>query len=106
MTATQETVTDATRRGQDATISVLDAWADIVKKMVGSFPTPDGKIPDTAEVVDKYFDYVEHILATQREFAKNMMAVTTSAASKAASAAQDAAKDMQEPAKNAAAKKS
>jgi hypothetical protein len=70
--------------------------------------------------VDHYFDFVEHMLATQREFAKNLMAVTTSAASKAASAAQDAAKDMQgaardmqgaakdmqEPARNPAVKKS
>lgn len=116
MTTTQETMTDTASRGQDATISAMEIWADTVKKMF-SMPTPDGKIPNAAEVVDNYvdnyFDFVEHMLATQREIIKKMTAVTTSAADKAASAGQSvtkdmqgAAKEMQEPAKNSATKKS
>lgn len=110
MTATQEMFTDTARRGQDATISAMETWADTVKKMFGTLPTPDGKIPNAAEFMDNYFDvyfdYAEHVLATQREFAKGLMSVTTSAAGKAEATMQAATKGMQEPAKNAASKKS
>ncbi|MGH3776884.1 MAG: hypothetical protein ACRDRR_14350 [Pseudonocardiaceae bacterium] len=108
MTATQEIFTDTARRSQDATISAMEMWADSLKKMFGSLPTPDGKIPNAAEFLDHYFDvyfdYAEHVLATQREFAKSLMSVTTSAATKAEAALKDVTKDM--PVKNSAAKKS
>ncbi|MGH3881832.1 MAG: hypothetical protein ACRDRY_02390 [Pseudonocardiaceae bacterium] len=104
MTTTQEIFTDTTRRGQDA----MEMWADNFKKMFSSLPTPDGKIPNAAEFLDNwfdvYFDYVEHVLANQRELTKGLMSVTTSAATKAEAALKDVTKDM--PAKNAAAKKS
>ncbi len=117
MTATQEIITDTTRRSQDA----MEMWADTVKKMFGSMPTPDGKMHNAAQFMDNYFDvyfdYAEHLLATQRDFAKSLMSVTTSAATKTEAAVQDVAKDvqestkdmhkdMQEPARNTAAKKS
>ncbi|MGH3815353.1 MAG: hypothetical protein ACRDUV_23370 [Pseudonocardiaceae bacterium] len=110
MTATQQTATDTARRGQDATISAMDMWAETVKKMFVPLPTPDSKFPNAAEFLDNYFDvyfdYAEHVLATQREFAKGLMSVTTSAATKAEAAVQATTKDVQESAKTSAAKKS
>jgi hypothetical protein len=45
------------------------------------------------EVVDGYFDVAEQVLVTQREFAKSVLAVTTSATTAAASMTENAAKN-------------
>ncbi|MGH3799220.1 MAG: hypothetical protein ACRDTD_03635 [Pseudonocardiaceae bacterium] len=71
MTTTHETMTDTAYRGQEATSSVLHIWADSVKRFWGS---PYGKVPSTAEVVDCYFDFAEHVLEIQREFLKSLVA--------------------------------
>ncbi len=71
MTTTQETMTDTAYRGQEATSSVLHIWADSVKRLWGA---PYGKVPSTAEVVDCYFDFAEHVLEIQREFLKSLVA--------------------------------
>jgi hypothetical protein len=76
MTTSHETIADTTYRGHEATIHALQNWADGVQKFYGWLPTRDVKVPSAAEVVDHYFDFVEHVLATQREFAKNLLAAT------------------------------
>jgi hypothetical protein len=102
MMTSHETMTDAARRGQEAFTGALQIWADSVQRFA---PTSD-KLRGAVEVVDKMYDFADHMLASQREFAKSLLAVTTSAATKAASAAQDAAKDMEDVAKEAAPEKS
>jgi hypothetical protein len=99
MTTPHETMTDAARRGQDAFTSALQIWADSVHKFA---PTSNAKLHGAVEVVDTMFDFADHMLASQREFTKVLLAATASAATKAASAAQHAAKDMQDVAKEAA----
>ncbi|HKR51189.1 MAG TPA: hypothetical protein VJT72_16710 [Pseudonocardiaceae bacterium] len=84
MTTTQDTIADTTRP--------LQIWADSVKKFVGSLPISDGRVPSTMEVVDNYFDFLEHILETQRDFIKSMIPVIASVATSATTAAQDDAK--------------
>lgn len=84
MTTTQETMADTTRP--------LQIWADSVKKFAGSLPIADGKVPSTTEIVDNYFDFLEHLLETQRDFIKSMVAVTTSVVTSATTAAQGGAK--------------
>jgi hypothetical protein len=98
MTTPHETMTDAARRGQDAFTSALQIWADSVHKFA---PTSNVKLHGAVEVVDTMFDFADHMLASQREFTKVLLAATTSAATKAAAATQHAAKDMQDVAKEA-----
>lgn len=91
MTTSQDTIADTSRRGQGAYVDAVKLWADSVQKVVGSLPTPDAKV--LHEVVDGYFDVAEQVLVTQRNFAKSVLAVTTSAATAAASMAENAAKN-------------
>lgn len=89
MTTSQETIRDTARRDEETYDDVMRLWVDNVQKWVGLLPTPDGKLLD--QVVDGYFNVAERVLATQREFAKSCVAVTTSAATSAASAVKHAA---------------
>ena len=91
MTTSHDTISDTARRGQGAYVDAVQHWADSVQKVVGSLPTPDAKL--LHEVVDNYFNVAEQVLVTQREFAKSMLAVTTSAATAATDAAHNAAKN-------------
>ncbi len=92
MTTSQETMTDAARRGQEAITSALQIWAESFQKLM---PTSDTRLRGAVEVVDNMFDFAEQMLVTQREFTKSMLAATTSATTKAAYVAKDAAKDME-----------
>ncbi|MGH3972402.1 MAG: hypothetical protein ACRDS9_03625 [Pseudonocardiaceae bacterium] len=90
MTTSQETMADTARRGQDAFSSALQFWVENLQKFV---PAYDARMRGAAEVVDTTFDFAEHMLITWRDVTKSMLAISTSAATKAASATQDAAKD-------------
>src|ERR671916_629349 len=96
MTMSQETMTDATRRGQDAITHAMQSWADTFQRFL---PVSDTGLRGAVEAVDGMYDFAEQMLLTQREFTKSLLAATTSAATKAAYAAQDAeyaAKDLQD----------
>jgi hypothetical protein len=90
MTTTQETFAEATR---EAIGNVVHIWADSVQKFTGLLPAPDGKVVPTAEeVVDHLFNFYSYVLATQREYAKSLLAAAKSVSTNAALAAQSAAK--------------
>lgn len=94
--AMHETMTDAARRGQEDFTSALQIWADSVPWFVPWFaPISDAKLRSTVHLVDRTFDYWDHVLECNREYTKSLLAVTTSAAHKVASATQNAAKEMQ-----------
>lgn len=97
MTTSQETMTDAARRGQEAMNSVMQMWADAFQKFL---PVSDTRLRGAVEAVDGMYDLAEQILLTQREFTKSVLAATTSAATKAAYTAQDAVKDAEYTAKD------
>jgi hypothetical protein len=87
----QDTTRDTARRGEETYAKAVHLWADSVQKVLGSLPTPDPKM--FHEVVDSYFNVAEHMLATQRKFAENMLAAATSTVEDTRSAAQDAARN-------------
>lgn len=89
---TSETMTEVTRRSQEAFASAVQIWADSIQRFVGLMPTPEPKVPSADEVVDKAYDFAAQALITQREFTKSMLAATRSAASSAAWVAQSATK--------------
>lgn len=97
MTTSQETMTEAARRGQEAITSALQIWTDSVQQFV---PVSDTKLRGAVEAVDNMFDFAEQMLVTQREFTKSILAATTSAATKAASATKEAAVEMKDAAKD------
>jgi len=97
MTTSQETMTDAARRGQDAIASAMQIWADTFQMFL---PVSDTKLRGAVEAVDGMYDFAEQMLLTQREFTKSLLAATTSAATKVAYTAQDAAKDVEYVAKD------
>ncbi|HEX8934308.1 MAG TPA: hypothetical protein VF788_08975 [Pseudonocardiaceae bacterium] len=90
---TSETMTEVTRRSQEAFSSAVQIWAESLQRFVGLLPTPEAKVPSADEVVDKAFDFAAQALTTQREFTKSMLAATRSAASSAAWIAQGATKN-------------
>lgn len=90
---TSETMTEITRRSQEAFASAVHIWADSVQQFVGLMPAPEAKVPSVDEVVDKAFDFAAQALTTQREFTKSMLAASRSAASSAAWVAQGVTKN-------------
>jgi BMFP domain-containing protein YqiC len=89
MTTSQNTISDTVREGQRGYANAVQRWANSVQKVVGALPTPDAKLLD--EVVDSYFNVAEQMLITQREFTKNVLAVSTAVATDAARAGHNAA---------------
>jgi hypothetical protein len=89
---TSETMTEVTRRSQEAFSSAVQIWAESLQRFVGLLPAPEAKVPSAEEVVDKAFDFAAQALITQREFTKSMLAASRSAASSAAWVAQGATK--------------
>jgi hypothetical protein len=79
MAMSQETMTDTIHRGQEAAVGALQTWADGVQRLCGWLPSRDSKMPSAAEVVDHYFDFAEHVLATQRHFTMSLLTATKAA---------------------------
>ena len=98
MTSPQQTMTNAARRSQEAFTNAVRIWAESLDRFT---PTSPVGWHGAVEVVDAMFDFADHMLASQREFTKVLVAATTSASTKAASATQQVAKDMQDVAKEA-----
>ncbi|MCA1835061.1 MAG: hypothetical protein LC721_01455 [Actinobacteria bacterium] len=99
---TSETMTEVTRRSQEAFASAVQIWADSLQRFVGLLPASDATVPSADEVVDRAYDFAAQALATQREFTKSILAASRSAASSAAWVAQDATTRVAANAKSAA----
>jgi hypothetical protein len=80
-TTTQELqgeVLKTVRKGQEAVIDAIQAWADAVQAIKP--PLPDlnipftDKLPHPAEFVAGAYDFAEQLLAGQRKFAEDALA--------------------------------
>jgi hypothetical protein len=80
-TTTQELqgeVLKTVRKGQEAVIDAIQAWADAVQAIKP--PLPDlnipftDKLPHPAEFVAGAYDFAEQLLAAQRKFAEDALA--------------------------------
>ena len=58
------------QQGQEAVSGAVRTWAEAVERLSGQ---PGGSVPDVSAVVDNAFDFAERLLATQREFTKNVL---------------------------------
>lgn len=97
MTTSQETMTEAARRGQDAITTAVQIWTDSVQRF---FPVSNTRLRGAVEAVDTMFDFAEQMLVTQRELTKSLLTASASAATRAAAATQDAAREANDAAKD------
>ena len=61
---TSETMTEVTRRSQEAFASAVQIWADSLQRFVGLLPASDATVPSADEVVDRAYDFAAQALAT------------------------------------------
>jgi len=71
----------AVQQSQQAIVDAVGAWAKGVESLSASYPpVPEDSEPPTAEqVVERSFDFAEKLLASQREFARNVLAAAAPA---------------------------
>ena len=72
-----ETFTTAAVRGQEATTSAMNSWADGMQAFTGG----QSLVADLPGMVRRYFDAVQQVLDSQRRFAETMIGVAESAQS-------------------------
>ena len=70
MTTPQDKIANIAKQGQEAVTGAMRTWAETVQRLAGQ---AGGSAPDVSAVVDNAFDLAERLLATQREFTKNML---------------------------------
>jgi hypothetical protein len=77
----QESFLSAIRKSQDITLQAIKAWVEAVeyftpKVSYGHLPFAD-LLPRPHDVVASSFDFTEHVLASQRRFADDVLKVTS-----------------------------
>ena len=82
MTAPTDQFVDLANRSQEAVTTAVRTWTDSVQSFASTLAAGEGQLPDLQGAVDQYFDFVEKVLANQREFAQQW----ASAAAKASEA--------------------
>ena len=81
---TQEQVLDGIKQGQKAVIDAVGAWAKTVENIVPATPSiprlplAEG-IPTVEQVVAESFAFAEKLIASQRDFALQVLAVVSPA---------------------------
>jgi hypothetical protein len=77
----QGEILNTVRKSQDAVVDAIQHWADAVRSMTLSMPTPSlpysDKLPKPEEFVANVYDFAEQLLASQRKFAENVLRATT-----------------------------
>jgi cell division septum initiation protein DivIVA len=79
MTAPTDQFVDIANRSQEAVTTAVHDWADTVQSLASKVTAGPGQLPDLPSVVDTYFDFVEKVLANQREFAQQWASAATKA---------------------------
>jgi hypothetical protein len=79
MTAPTDQFVDIANRSQEAVTAAVRNWADTVQSVAGKLTSGQPQLPDLQNVVDQYFDFVEQVLANQRQFAQQWASATVKA---------------------------
>ncbi|MBW3601816.1 MAG: hypothetical protein KY434_03830 [Actinobacteria bacterium] len=78
ITETQEAFLGFVRQSQEQVVAAVQNWAETVSRLTpetGAVQTGDWYV-DPAEAVDRSFDFVEQVLASQRRFAHEVLSAT------------------------------
>ena len=70
-TGLEEQVLETVKQGQEAIVKAVRTWADASKNLIPDLPPLPfaDQIPNTSEMVESAFAFVDRIMASQREFA-------------------------------------
>ena len=77
MSSPTEQYTESLKKSQEAVLEAIQAWTNSAQS---AFSAPAASLagqrnPD--QVIDQVFDFAEQMLAVQRQFAKNMAALSS-----------------------------
>jgi len=102
MTAPTDQFVDIANRGQEAVTTAVRTWTDTVQSFASKLTAGQSPVTDLQGVVDQYFDFVEKVLANQREFANQWASATVKASEAVTEQAQRATQSVAAHAKNGA----
>jgi len=102
MTAPTDQFVDIANRGQEAVTTAVRTWTDTVQTFASKLTAGQSPVTDLQGVVDQYFDFVEKVLANQREFANQWASATAKASEAVTEQAQRATQSVAAHAKNGA----
>jgi hypothetical protein len=70
------------RKGQETVIDAIKSWVETVQSVTPKIPSVQvpgvDKLPKPEDVVASAYDFAEQLLASQRQFAEEVLKVTTS----------------------------
>jgi hypothetical protein len=79
MTAPTDQFVDIAKRSQEAVTTAVRSWADTVQSFAGNLTAGQAQLPDPQSAVDTYFDFVEKVLANQRQLASQFVSASVKA---------------------------
>ena len=80
MSAPTDQFIEITNRTQEAVTTAVRTWADTVQTFTGSVTGSRPSLPNAQGAVDRYFDFAEQILESQRRIAKTVLTAGAQAA--------------------------
>ena len=91
MATVQEQYAELAKQGQEAALAALKAWTRVFQQTVSRLPTRPPASPE--QLIDQAHGLASHLLDTQRDFAKQLVATGTAAAEKVRGTVSQAAKN-------------
>lgn len=80
MSAPTDQFIEIANRTQEAVTTAVRTWADTVQTFTGSVTGSRPSLPNAQGAVDRYFDFAEQILESQRRIAKTVLTASAQAA--------------------------
>jgi hypothetical protein len=79
MSSPQDQYAKSLRKSQEAVVEAVQSWTKTAQSAFGAPPDRSSGPFDPNQVIDQVFDFIEQMLAVQREFAKTLAATAASA---------------------------
>jgi hypothetical protein len=75
ISSVEDQVLEAVKQGQEAIVKAVRTWADASKSLIPDLPPLPfaDQLPNTSDLVENAFAFVDKILASQREFASELL---------------------------------
>ena len=75
ISSVEDQVLETVKQGQEAIVKAVRTWADASKNMIPDLPALpfSDQLPNTSELVENAFAFVDKLLASQREFANALL---------------------------------
>ena len=80
MSAPTDQFIEIANRTQEAVTTAVRTWADTVQTFTGSVTGSRPSLPNAQGAVDRYFDFAEQLLESQRRIAKTVLTASAQAA--------------------------